>query len=398
MISCDQKVVIAVAWKETCVVEQREQFIQEMLRSEKSFRDLCAEYGISEKTGYKWKKRFEENGKAGLVDHSRAPLTSPKGLPEDTVIGLLRLKRAHPHWGPKKILAIYAKSHTNPPSLSSVNRVFRKAGLIKKRKVHKASADKHRVRPLIEPTQPNDVWAIDFKGWWKSAGEVCEPLTVRDLCSRMLLETRLMRSKDTEAVRAVMTEIFQRYGLPKVIRSDNGTPFAAPNGLLSLTRLSAWWMTLGIIPDRIDKGKPGQNGSLERMHADIAREVQGAFKGGFRENQLALDFWREEYNTVRPNEAIGMRTPAELYRPSERRYTGDYDDIEYPPGYLPRKVYPSGEISVFSQRITIGFSLRGLRLGLRPSSENSFDVFLADFLLGTIDMDSCCFIPVDYLQ
>ena len=273
MISCDQKVVIAVAWKETCVVEQREQFIQEMLRSEKSFRDLCAEYGISEKTGYKWKKRFEENGKAGLVDHSRAPLTSPKGLPEDTVIGLLRLKRAHPHWGPKKILAIYAKSHTNPPSLSSVNRVFRKAGLIKKRKVHKASADKHRVRPLIEPTQPNDVWAIDFKGWWKSAGEVCEPLTVRDLCSRMLLETRLMRSKDTEAVRAVMTEIFQRYGLPKAIRSDNGTPFAAPNGLLSLTRLSAWWMTLGIIPDRIDKGKPGQNGSLERMHADIAREV-----------------------------------------------------------------------------------------------------------------------------
>lgn len=379
-------------------MEQRKEFIRDMLKGERPFRTLCGEYGISEKTGYKWKKRFEENGKAGLFDQNRSPLTSPASLSEDTIIGLLKLKTAHPHWGAKKILVIYAKNHIDPPSLSSVNRIFKKAGLVKQRRVRKMAADSNRLRQRIEPNGPNDVWAIDFKGWWKSAGEVCEPFTVRDLYSRMVLEARLMRSKSTDAVREVMTELFRKYGLPKVIRSDNGTPFAAPNGLLSLTRLSAWWITLGIIPDRTDKGKPGQNGSLERMHADIANEIQGCVNGGIHPNQIALDAWREEYNTLRPNEAIGMLTPADLYTPSERRYTGDYDDIEYPPGYLPRKVYPSGEISVSGLRVTIGFSLRGLRLGLRPRSEHGYDVFLADFLLGSIDIDSCCFTPLESLQ
>jgi hypothetical protein len=214
----------------------------------------------------------------------------------------------------------------------------------------------------------------------------------------MILEIRLMRSKDSNAVRAVLTELFKKYGLPKVIRSDNGTPFSSPNGLLSLTCLSAWMITLGIIPDRTEKGKPGQNGSLERMHADIAREIEGKISGGIAANQAALDAWRDEYNTVRPNEAIGMLTPSELYKPSEQKYGGDFDEIEYPPGYLSRKVFRSGEILVFGTRVTIGFSLRGLQVGLRPSDGNVYDVFLADFPLGFIDMDSCCFTPLETLQ
>lgn len=379
-------------------MDEKEAFIKEMLKKDKPFKHLCLEYGISEKTGYKWKKRFEEEGKSGLFDQSRAPQNSPNSVHEDVVIAIMNLKLAHPYWGGKKILAIYARTHANPPSLSSVNRILNKAGLVKKRHVRKISSDNERLHQRIEPKQANDVWAIDFKGWWKSDGEICEPLTARDLHTRTVLDIRLMRSKNSAAVRAVLTELFRKYGLPRVIRTDNGTPFASPNGLLSLTSLSAWWITLGIIPDRTDKGCPGQNGSLERMHADIAREVEGRVPGGIAANQAVLDAWREEYNTLRPNEAIGMLTPAELYQPSPRKYTGDFDEIEYPAGYLVRKVFSGGEVRVFGARVSIGYSLRGLQVGLRPVGGSSYEVFLADFLLGTLNTDSCCFTPLERLQ
>ena len=195
-----------------------------------------------------------------------------------------------------------------------------------------------------------------------------------------------------------MQGLFRKYGLPKVIHSDNGAPFAAPNGLLNLTTLSAWWITLGILPDRSLKGCPGQNGSLERMHADIAREIEGKVPGGIKANQAVLDAWVKEYNTVRPNEAIGMKTPDEVYCPSARKYTGDYDEIEYPIGYEVRKVTGSGEVIMRSVRVTIGHALKGLQVGLRPCADNTYDVFLADFLLGTLDMNSTCFFPLDGLK
>lgn len=195
-----------------------------------------------------------------------------------------------------------------------------------------------------------------------------------------------------------MTELFRKYGLPKVIRSDNGIPFSSPNGILSLTSLSAWWITLGIIPDRTEKGTPGQNGSLERMHADIAREIEGQHAGGIIANQAALDAWVDEYNSVRPNEAIGMKTPDEVFSISERKYLGDYDEIEYPMGFQIRKVLRGGGITVNGMRISISYSLRGMNVGLKPNDNNTFDIYLADFLLGTLDMNSCCFTPLDVLK
>jgi len=379
-------------------MDQKERFIGEMLKNEKPFKHLCAEFEISEKTGHKWKNRFYEEGKIGLLEQSKIPKSSPSGLPEQTVIDILGIKYAHPSWGPKKILAIYQGTHKEIPSLSSVKRVLERANLVKRRKIRKSSPDTSCFRKRIMPEVCNDVWAIDFKGWWKSDGEICEPFTVRDLHSRYVLEARLMEAKTGEAVRAVMTELFKRYGLPKAIRSDNGPPFASPNGILSLTSLSAWWITLGIIPDRIDKGKPGQNGSLERLHADIAREIEKKIPGGRRQNQAALDIWREEYNTVRPNEAIGMKTPAELYAPSERKYDGDFDALEYPPGFLPRKVQDNGTIVIFGLRIVVSASLKGLTVGLRETSEGKFHVFLADFLLGELDTGLCCFIPLNAIE
>ena len=389
-----------MSWKETDVMKEKEKFIDAVIKAEKPFKYICEDFGISEKTGHKWKNRFYEEGKIGLYEKSREAENHPNALPEDTVIAIIQLKTAHPYWGAKKILELFKKSRRNAevPSLSSVNRILSKANLIKKRRVKPVSVDCRRLHAHIQPQKVNDVWAIDFKGYWRSDGEICEPFTVRELVSRKILCVKLMQSKSSEAVRAVMTDLFKTYGLPKVIRSDNGTPFSSPNGVLSLTSLSAWWITLGITPDRTEKGSPGQNGSLERMHADIAREIEGKVRGGVLANQAVIDAWVEEYNSVRPNEAIGMKTPDEVFIPSERKYIGDYEEIEYPLGFLTRKVTAGGEIVLNSIRIAIGHSLRGLYIGLKPLENNSYEAYLADFILGTVDMNSCCFFPLDVLK
>ncbi len=386
-------------WKETDAMKEKRTFIDAMLRQSKPFRELCREYGISEKTGYKWRKRFLEQGYAGLEDESRAPQKHPNSIDGDTAAELIALRLAHPSWGGKKLLVLWERSHPNQPSpsLSSVNRILEKAKLLKKKRIHKTSvsSDCPRLNRMLEAHAPNDVWCIDFKGWWRSDGELCEPFTVRDKYSRKVLCARLMSGKTTEHVRPVMTELFRKYGLPRAIHSDNGTPFAATNGILGLTKLSAWWITLGILPERSLPGCPGQNGSLERMHADIAREVEGKIPGGIAANQIALAEWVKEYNAVRPNEAIGMLTPDEVYRPSERKYVGDFDVLEYPAGFIPRKVFKSGEIILDGVRITIGASLKGWHVGLRAQKEpGMYDVFLADFLLGFLDVTSCCFTPL----
>lgn len=388
-------------WKETDKMEQKEHFIKEMLTEEIPFSHLCKKFGISEKTGYKWKNRFFEQGKAGLAELSRETNNHPNQIDGDTAAELIRFKIAHSTWGPKKIREIYARAYPNNivPSLSSVKRILDKAGLVVKRKIRKpASSYCPRLQRQIQAKEPNDVWCIDFKGWWKSDGEICEPLTIRDKATRKILCALLMTSKTSEDVKLVMQGLFRKYGLPKAIHSDNGAPFAAPNGILNLTSLSAWWITLGILPDRSLKGCPGQNGSLERFHADIAREIEGKISGGIKANQIALDEWVNEYNSIRPNEAIGMKAPDDIYHISERKYSGDYDEIEYPIGYLVRKVTRSGEIILNSIRITIGFALRGFQVGLRPNDGNTYDVFLADFLLGTLDMNSTCFYPLDDLK
>ena len=389
-------------WKETDKMEQKEMFIKAMLENEKPFKHLCDEFGISEKTGHKWKKRFYEQGKLGLYEKSRRPDNSPNQIDGDTAAELICLKNAHNAWGPKKIRELYAKAYPEKdvPSLSSVKRILEKAGLVEKKRIRKpCSPECTRLQQQIKAEVPNDVWCIDFKGWWKSNGEICEPFTVRDRYSRKILCAKLMTSKSSEAVRAVMTELFEKYGLPKVIHSDNGSPFAAPNGLLNLTNLSAWWITLGILPDRSMKGCPGQNGSLERMHADMAKEIEGKVPGGIRANQVVIDCWVKEYNSVRPNEAINMKTPDEIYVKSGRKYLGDYDEIEYPPGFQVRKVNNAGTIIVKGLRPVIGYALRGLQVGLKPIADsNSFDVFLSDFLLGTLDMNSVCFYPLNELK
>jgi transposase InsO family protein len=306
-------------------MDERKEFIKEYLQQKDNFKNLCKKYGISEKTGHKWKNRFLEYGFNGLNDSSRTPNISPRQLDEDTVIRLIKLRTAHPSWGPKKLAVLYEKAYPNskPPSESSIYRVLGKADLITKTRYKPVNTTVSRLRNKINATKPNDVWTVDFKGWWISNGEKCMPLTVRDLQSKYILVIRLMETTTANEVKKVFQELFTKYGLPKVIRSDNGTPFASTNGILGLTTLSAWWISLGILPDRTDPGCPTQNGSHERMHADIRKEIQGKVPGGIKANQVVINEWVKEYNEIRPHEALEMKTPSDIYCKSNT----DYDEL-----------------------------------------------------------------------
>jgi len=213
-------------WKETCAMDQKKSFIKEYLEGMEDFKSLCKRYEISEKTGHKWKRRFMEDGYNGLSEESRSPKNTPGELDEDTVIRVIKMRSAHPTWGPKKLAVLYERAYpgSKVPSESSIYRVLGKAEMITKRRIKSVRIDESRLRQKIEANEPNDVWTVDFKGWWMSSGEKCIPLTIRDLYSKWIFKIRLMDGMTGEEVKKVFEELFRRYGLPKAIRSDNGTP------------------------------------------------------------------------------------------------------------------------------------------------------------------------------
>lgn len=380
-------------WKETHVMDLRYEFVLRSLHDGERFRDLCAEYGISAKTGYKWKQRFLERGGAGLADLSRRPASSPGALDEGEVCEIVRLKEAHRNWGPRKIQRLYAKIHGDQgtPSESSFKRVLDRAGLVERRRVRR-SEETGRLQNRARAEKPNDVWTVDFKGWWYTPeGERCEPLTVRDAFSRYVLCASLPANARTETVRGEFERLFGIYGLPGTIRSDNGAPFAARKSPLGLSRLSAWWVALGIDLDRIDPGRPDQNGGHERLHRDMAAELEHRIDGDLETHAAALEVWRRSFNEERPHEALGMRCPAELYEPSVRRYEGTPERLEYGPGYKERKVRNSGAIRLGPAIIPISQALTGWNVGLKPQSEELFAAYFGRLCLGQVDLHTHSF-------
>ena len=313
-------------WKETRKMDQRIEFAMRAINCS-NFRDLCREYGISAKTGYKWRERFLEKGMAGMEELSRRPHSHSKELSESVVCDIVGLKWAHPHWGPRKIRELYRRKHPGDlPSESSFKRVLERAGLTRPRKRRRAR-EGGRLATGRQAQAPNEVWTVDFKGWWKDReGLRVEPLTVRDEYSRMLLEMRVVANARTETIRACFERLFEKHGLPGAIRSDNGPPFASNNGLLGLSRLSVWWLALGIDLERSRPGCPQDNPAHERMHLDISKELQA---GKIGRDQEAFDLWRKEYNTERPHESIAMAFPAEIYQPSPRKFEGTPEELDY---------------------------------------------------------------------
>jgi len=374
-------------WKDLNIMNLKTEFVLRAQQTD-NFRALCREYGISPKTGYKWVERMLTDGLEGLNEVSRRPHTSPEVLAEDVVCRIVRLKERHRTWGPRKIRELYERQWGGTPSESSFKRVLERAGMTEKRRVRKAGQS-GRITSMLRAEAPNDVWTVDLKGWWNDPQGRCEPLTVRDEFSRFVLDARSLPNVRTEQVRRCFERLFEMHGLPAVIRSDNGTPFASAQGLLGLTKLSAWWLALGIDLDRGRPGCPQDNGAHERMHRDLAREVQGLAYDG---RQPALDVWRGQYNEERPHEALGMRCPAEVYEPSPRKWRGTPDELVYE-GIDTRKVTTIGTIRWNGSMLGISTALAGWNVGLDPGPEGLADVYFARLLIGRIEEESSAFIP-----
>lgn len=374
-------------WKELLPMNLRTEFALHAFEKRIPFDQLCKKYGVSRKTGYKWKKRFIEEGLSGLKDKSRRPGTSPNQVSEEIICNIVKLKLAHPTWGPSKIQTLFANSFSSldSPSESTVKRILEKAGLVERRR-KRASSSTGRISNRCTADHPNHVWTIDFKGWWRTRDRIrFEPLTIRDAFSRYVLCAQALEDSRSDSVRTAMVRVFEKYGLPEIIRSDNGAPFAATNAPLGLSRLSTWWIALGIDLDRIPPARPDQNGAHERMHRDIAREVEVHAASNQVEQQAALDIWRTSYNEERPHEAINMRVPSELYKVSDRKYDGSEIHIEYPSDFLTRIVSKGGNIRLNGSMYTISQSLVGWHIGLKNESSTEYGVWFSTMRLGTLD-------------
>lgn len=374
----------------------RYEFVLRSLQEGISFRALCGEYGIQPKTGYKWQRRFLEEGAAGLSDRSRRPGSHAAALKEGVICEIVRLKQAHLNWGPRKLREVYARQHPTRklPSESSFKRVLQKAGLVQKRR-RRPSHQSGRLQSRVTSQSPNHIWTVDFKGWWYTReGERCEPLTVRDDFSRYVLCVCVPGNARTETVQREFERLFDKHGLPHTIRSDNGVPFAMTMPPLGLSRLSAWWLALGIDLDRIAPGCPSQNGRHERMHRDIASELEGQIQGNLGQQAAALETWRCEFNQDRPHEALGMRCPAELYHNSQRSYEGTPQRLDYPSQYRQRQVHVTGRIQIDGVAIRLTSALAGWNVGLKAKTPSSFSVHFGRLCLGQVDLRTESFSPV----
>jgi transposase InsO family protein len=371
-------------------VRLRKEFVLKALAQDVPFRELCREFSISRKTGYKWLERFHEHGFEGLVDQSTRPEKSPGRTSGEIAVEIIRLRQAHPTWGPKKIRKLLSKRlplEAELPSLRTISRVLTRVHLNHPKKRRRRPADQgwmlQATRKHIVVEAPNDGWTVDFKGWWTTRdGRRCEPLTVRDAFSRFILALRILPRSDTDGVRAVFEELFERHGLPKAIQSDNGAPFAAGRSLAGLTKLSAWWITLGIDVVRSRPGCPQDNGAHERMHADISIELQTQSAQSIRAQQRACDDWRTEFNHIRPHEALALETPADVYRSSPRRLMrarigGFPDDTEIV------KLGPYGKFWLDGRHhVFVSSSLGGMQIALQRMADGLVRVWFYHLLIG----------------
>jgi len=355
------------------------EFALKALRTD-NFRALCVEYGISTKTGYKWRERLLQQGVQGLAERSRRPQRHADQLAEEVIYRIVRLKLAHRHWGPRKLRALYLRQHGLAASESSFKRVLARTGLTEPRRRRSPASAAGRLWSQRRGQAPNEVWTVDFKGWWHDPqGQRCEPLTVRDEYSRYVLAIQRLPQARTANVRQCFEGLFERHGLPTAIRSDNGSPFAQTQGLLGLSRLSAWWVALGIDLERGRPGHPQDNGGHERLHRDMDRELTLG-----QADQAALDLWRQEFNYERPHEALGLKCPGEVYQRSERFYTGTPADLVYQ-DMSSRRVMQRGSICWEGQPLFITTSLAGWSVGLKANDQGRVEVWFGRLLLGWIE-------------
>lgn len=375
-------------WKETCVSEERLRFIAACLDEESGWNmsEVCAAFGVSRKSGYKWLQRYRKLGVEGLVEGSRAPLHQAKATPAEVVKQIVAAREQHRFWGPRKLVAALkrAQPHVIWPAPSTAGAILKQHGLVKPRRRRRGAVGV--VRPgLSMPTAPNGVWAVDYKGWFRLGdGRRCDPLTISDLYSRYLLECRRVSRLTADCARPVFERVFREHGLPDAIRSDNGSPFASA-GLGGLSRLSVWWIRLGIQLERIVPGRPDQNGRHERMHRTLKREAASPPCANAAAQQRSFNRFRTTFNNERPHEALNDMVPAQWYRPSTRPYPAKVSEVEYPERFEVRRVRSSGEIKWRGGYVYLSEALVGEPVGLEAVSDCHWKICFGPIELGLFD-------------
>jgi transposase InsO family protein len=372
-------------WKECSVMEERMRFVLRRLDGE-PMSDLCREFGISRKTGYKIFERYEQEGLQALTDRSRRPVRYAHQLPETIERMIVRAKQDKPHWGARKIRELLVRrlrGDVRVPATSTIHAVMDRNGLVRRMRRRRHATG----TPLSAGAQANDLWCVDFKGEFKLAnGHYCYPLTVSDHASRYLLLCEALESVREEPAICAFEQLFQERGLPTAIRSDNGVPFASPNGLYNLSRLSVWWLRLGIDIERIKPGRPQQNGRHERMHRTLKQEATRPAGGNFLQQQAKFDAFISEYNNERPHEALGMKVPAQTYTVSSRVYDG-LPDLDYPLHDRDVVVTCCGRVCMHRKKINISRVLAGQRLGIKEVDDGIWLVSFMHYDLGYIDLE-----------
>jgi putative transposase len=382
-------------WKETNMLEERMKFIVRYLGGEK-IASLCEEFGISRKTGHKIINRYQEEGVEGLRDRLSVARHNSKTTPLETQKIILDLKKKYPSWGAPKIVELFKRQHSDmkAPVISTVHAILDRHGLVRSRN----SKGRYRaVGTVLKPARaPNDLWCIDYKGQFLLGNkQYCYPLTITDHFSRYLLSCEGVSGTKREEAFSVFEHTFKEHGLPLGIRSDNGVPFSS-RSVFGLSRLSVWWLRLGILLERTQPGCPQQNGRHERMHKTLKLEVLKQKKANFLQQQEAFDEFIEQYNHVRPHEALGMKTPGEIYRKSSRSYPKTLPEVKYPDADKVKNVSHCGSI-LFSatQRVFLSESFGGQPVGLYLQEDGIWLIKFMDYKIGFFDESNLLFTPAE---
>jgi putative transposase len=380
-------------WKECQVMDERLRFVARLLEGEK-MAPLCAEFGISRKTGYKIFERYKDCGVAAFTDRSRRPYRQANRLPPQLEAVIVRLKREYPGWGAPKIREKLRRQSTAPhlPAISTVHAVLDRHGLVKRRRGRRRGATGSI---LSRPTEPNALWCADYKGEFMLGDHrYCYPLTITDFASRYLLTCEALSTTREQFAFTVFERTFKEFGLPQAIRTDNGVPFASAQALYGLSKLAVWWLRLGIEIERITPGHPEQNGRHERMHLTLKKEATKPAAGNILQQQARFDAFVDQFNRERPHQALAMKVPADVYARSARVYRG-LEALTYPFHDATFTVTQCGRICFKSRKVNLSHVFAGQNVGVTQVGERVWLVTFMRYDLGYFDDETCRLEPIE---
>jgi putative transposase len=372
-------------WKGVTVSEERRRFLEDYRLRYYTVSELAGRFGVSRRTAHKWIDRFEQAGESGFHELSRRPHGCPGQTDSSIVEELVQLRKVHPHWGPGKLLDLMGRRHPQAdlPSVSTGARILARQGLVQPRRRYRRA---HPGCPKTTPRGPNDIWAADYKGQFRlKNGQYCFPLTVSDLASRYLLGCDAHPAISFELTQKHFRRLFDAYGLPNHMRTDNGVPFAS-NALARLSQLSVWFIKLGIYPELIEPGRPQQNAIHERMHRTLKQEATIPPASSLPAQQRKLDRFRQEFNEDRPHEGLQMKRPAEVYQPSLRPMPRRIEPYDYPAHHLVRRVSRDGTIRVLGKQIFVSNTLHEDEVGLEEVDDGVYDLYFCFYQIGRYDL------------